>query len=172
MEPVLHYFDPQLEPEELLKRSQLSGCSGCTRLHRPPAELSLDKAEGEIRDRKINNYIKVKCSFRAHWTLGVGVAPGANTSEQDTKAEASALQEPGNDTLSKHYIPLNLYRSCKSPCLNFHLSGSPACCCVAQWLLFPAWSSVAEIPDLPQHSLSFENNNHLMTSMSLRSAGS
>lgn len=132
MEPVLHYFYPQLEPEELLKRSQLSGCSDCTRLHRPPAELSLDKAEGEIRDRKINNYIKIKCRFSALCTLGVGVAPGANTSEQDTKAEASALQEPVNDTLSKHYIPLNLYRSYKSPCLNFLLSGSPACCCVAQ----------------------------------------
>lgn len=133
MEPVLRYFCPQLEPEELLKRSQLSGCSDCTRLHRPPSELSLDKAEGEI-----NNYIKIKCSFSALWTLGVGVAPGANTSEQDTKAEASALQEPVNDTLSKHYIPLNLYWSYKSPCLNFLLSGSPACCCVAQWLPFPA----------------------------------
>lgn len=65
MEPVLHYFDPQLEPEELLKRSQLSGCSDCTHLHRPPVELSLDKAEGKIRDRKINNYIKIKCSFNA-----------------------------------------------------------------------------------------------------------
>lgn len=129
---MLHYFSPQLEPEELLKRSQLSGCSDCTPLHRPRAEPSLDKAEGEIRDGKINNYIKIKCSFSALCTLGVRLAPGANTSEQDTKAKACALQEPVNDTLSKYYIPLNPHRSYKSLCLNFLLPGSPACCCVAQ----------------------------------------
>lgn len=132
MEPVLHYFYPQLEPEELSKHFQPSGCSDCTPLHQPPAELSLDMAEREIREGKINNYTKIKCSFSALCTLSVGVAPGANSSEQDTKAEASALQEPVNDTLCKHYIPLNLPRPYKSLCLNFLLSGSPACCCVAQ----------------------------------------
>lgn len=64
MELVLCCFYPQSETEELSKRSQLSGYSGCTLLYWPPVELSLDMAGREkVEKEKSQHYIKIRGEF-------------------------------------------------------------------------------------------------------------
>lgn len=65
MDLVPGCFCPQPEPEELSKRSQLSGCSGCTPRCRPLAELSLDVAKKEEaeKERKSQHYTKIGGEF-------------------------------------------------------------------------------------------------------------
>lgn len=64
MELVPSCFYPQSEPEELSKRSQLSGCSDCTHLYWRPAEPSLDMAEKEkVEKDKSQHNIKIRGEF-------------------------------------------------------------------------------------------------------------